>query len=245
MLLVFIYSLKVCPYKFIEKERRWRRNSLIFLFFLLNLDPTNPIAYTLSYITGNQNEDVIIPCKPTSKQFQVQLFKEGDEVTKPHNIYFDDWNRGGLSLPDFQQIINNSRPLSLSLWWFNCIFLELHIIQTFLVQTTIISGDFNAYIGTRIKNLQQNDATDYYCRLNKFKQQFTLNVRRMCISILNFLTSIHEISLYIVFLNFMRQNIACSQLLLLKKGARWTFSYYPRVYNQMRRSIENVNSVNN
>lgn len=181
-----------------------------FTLFLFNLDPTNPIAYTLSYITGNQNEDVIIPCKPTSKQFQVQLFKEGDEVTKPHNINFN----GDLSLFNFKRIINNSECCN----WANAnliIFLELHIIQTFLVQNTIIAGDFNAYIGTRIKNLQQNDATDYYCRLNKSKQQFTLNVRRMCISILIF--SVPSTKYFCTFSNFMLQNIACSRLLLLKR----------------------------
>lgn len=31
---------------------------------------------------GNQYDEIIIPCKPTSKKFEVQLFKEGNQVSK-------------------------------------------------------------------------------------------------------------------------------------------------------------------
>lgn len=31
-------------------------------------------------ITGIQNDDIIIPCKPTSKNIAVKLIKEGEEV---------------------------------------------------------------------------------------------------------------------------------------------------------------------
>ncbi len=33
-------------------------------------------------ITGFQNGDVIIPCKPTSKNVAVKLIKDGDEVNE-------------------------------------------------------------------------------------------------------------------------------------------------------------------
>lgn len=34
-------------------------------------------------ITGVQNGDIVIPCKPTSKSVEVQLVKDGDKV----NLY--------------------------------------------------------------------------------------------------------------------------------------------------------------
>lgn len=33
-------------------------------------------------ITGIQNDDIVIPCKPTSKNITVKLIKEGDEVNE-------------------------------------------------------------------------------------------------------------------------------------------------------------------
>lgn len=33
-------------------------------------------------ITGIQNDDIVIPCKPTSKNISVKLIKEGDEVNE-------------------------------------------------------------------------------------------------------------------------------------------------------------------
>lgn len=33
-------------------------------------------------ITGVQNDDIVIPCKPTSKNVAVKLIKDGDEVNE-------------------------------------------------------------------------------------------------------------------------------------------------------------------
>lgn len=63
--------------------------SLIFVVFLL-IDHGNPIANIPPVIFGYRNEDVIIPCKPTSRYASVQLYEEGHEVDsfkkKKHNV---------------------------------------------------------------------------------------------------------------------------------------------------------------
>lgn len=41
------------------------------------------VNHDFPMITGNQNGDIIIPCKPTSKNVEVRLIKDGDEV----NLY--------------------------------------------------------------------------------------------------------------------------------------------------------------
>lgn len=33
-------------------------------------------------LDGSQYQEILIPCKPTSKMWEVQLIKEGDEVTQ-------------------------------------------------------------------------------------------------------------------------------------------------------------------
>lgn len=46
-------------------------------------DPHNPLVEVMfPVIEGSQHQDVIIPCKPTSKRWEVKLIKEGDEVNK-------------------------------------------------------------------------------------------------------------------------------------------------------------------
>lgn len=52
---------------------------LIWIFEIVDAEhPIVPVSIPL--IQGNQFEDITIPCKPTSKQWEVQLFKENDEV---------------------------------------------------------------------------------------------------------------------------------------------------------------------
>lgn len=50
----------------------------IFSFFI---DMENLLVHNdFPMITGVQNGDIVIPCKPTSKNVAVKLVKEGDEV---------------------------------------------------------------------------------------------------------------------------------------------------------------------
>lgn len=45
------------------------------------LDPQHPLVpVSVPILQGNQHEDIVIPCKPTSKMWNIQLIKEGDEV---------------------------------------------------------------------------------------------------------------------------------------------------------------------
>lgn len=44
-------------------------------------DPQHPIVKVDNpFLNGAQYQDIIIPCKPTSKMWDIQLIKEGDEV---------------------------------------------------------------------------------------------------------------------------------------------------------------------
>lgn len=44
-------------------------------------DPQHPLApVTYPVLQGNQHQDIVIPCKPTARKYEVQLIKEGDEV---------------------------------------------------------------------------------------------------------------------------------------------------------------------
>lgn len=38
------------------------------------------VGASVPALQGNQYEEILIPCKPTSKNFEVQLFKEGNVV---------------------------------------------------------------------------------------------------------------------------------------------------------------------
>lgn len=38
------------------------------------------VHHDFPMITGLQNDDIVIPCKPTSKNVAVKLIKDGDEV---------------------------------------------------------------------------------------------------------------------------------------------------------------------
>lgn len=46
----------------------------------ISLDPDNVFIETQAVIHGTEKSTVIIPCKPTSKNVQVQLLKDDEEV---------------------------------------------------------------------------------------------------------------------------------------------------------------------
>lgn len=51
------------------------------MFFFRFADPQNPLVQvTNPLVNGAQYQDIVIPCKPTSKMWDIQLIKEGDEV---------------------------------------------------------------------------------------------------------------------------------------------------------------------
>lgn len=69
----YIYLLMVSNKHFCEKY--------FHITYSFNSDPRHPIAEQLvPIVSGVQDQEVIIPCKPTSKMVSVQLIKEGDEV---------------------------------------------------------------------------------------------------------------------------------------------------------------------
>lgn len=44
-------------------------------------DPQNPLVPVPNpFLNGAQYQDIVIPCKPSSKMWDIQLIKEGDEV---------------------------------------------------------------------------------------------------------------------------------------------------------------------
>lgn len=48
----------------------------------MHSDPENPIVQiNYPFVHGIQFEDVVIPCKPTSKKVQLELIKDGDVVS--------------------------------------------------------------------------------------------------------------------------------------------------------------------
>lgn len=52
-------------------------------------DSDHPLAnVNVPIVQGNRYEDVVIPCKPTSKNIEVQLIKDGDEVILHSNFIF-------------------------------------------------------------------------------------------------------------------------------------------------------------
>lgn len=49
--------------------------------FIISADPENLLVNNdYPMITGVQNDIIVIPCKPTSKNVPVQLIKDGDKV---------------------------------------------------------------------------------------------------------------------------------------------------------------------
>lgn len=57
------------------------RKLLISIFQFHFTDVENLLVHNdFPMITGVQNIDIVIPCKPTSKNVAVKLIKEGDEV---------------------------------------------------------------------------------------------------------------------------------------------------------------------
>lgn len=53
----------------------------IIIWFIVVTDPNHPLVpVSLPILNGAQYQDIVIPCKPTSKMWDVQLIKEGDEV---------------------------------------------------------------------------------------------------------------------------------------------------------------------
>lgn len=48
---------------------------------LLIADPRNPLVPVNNpFVNGAQYQEVTVPCKPSSKMWEVQLIKDGDEV---------------------------------------------------------------------------------------------------------------------------------------------------------------------
>lgn len=74
---MFTYLLKVnFDYFFLTKYF-----DLMIFFFGFVADPQHPIVKVDNpFLNGAQYQDIIIPCKPTSKMWDIQLIKEGDEV---------------------------------------------------------------------------------------------------------------------------------------------------------------------
>lgn len=56
-------------------------NKFLINFLMYSTDPQHPIVKVDNpFLNGAQYQDIIIPCKPTSKMWEIQLIKEGDEV---------------------------------------------------------------------------------------------------------------------------------------------------------------------
>lgn len=78
----YIYLLKVVNFGFnlgtlpkLNKKQNINHFSIRYTDSECRLVPSeNPI------VEGNLNEEVVIPCKPTSKKWEVELIKENDKV---------------------------------------------------------------------------------------------------------------------------------------------------------------------
>lgn len=59
----------------------WNWHHWFIFAFIFELDPQHPLApVSIPILQGNQHQDIVIPCKPTSRKYDVKLIKEGDEV---------------------------------------------------------------------------------------------------------------------------------------------------------------------
>lgn len=64
----------------IETLLRRKQAAQIYVFVEDHRHPL--VRASVPILEGNQFEELLIPCKPTSKNFEVQLFKEGNVVGK-------------------------------------------------------------------------------------------------------------------------------------------------------------------
>lgn len=68
------------PNASIETLLRQQQAAQIYVFAEDRRHPL--VSVSVPDLEGNQFDELIIPCKPSSKNFEVQLFKEGDEVSQ-------------------------------------------------------------------------------------------------------------------------------------------------------------------
>lgn len=68
------------PNENIESLLRHNQAAQIYVFVEDQRHPL--VSASVPILQGNQYEEILIPCKPTSKNVDVQLFKEGNAVSK-------------------------------------------------------------------------------------------------------------------------------------------------------------------
>lgn len=69
----------------IETLLRHQQAAQIYVFVEDRRRPL--VTASVPTLEGNQYDEIIVPCKPTSKSFEVQLFKEGSVVSNLCNIF--------------------------------------------------------------------------------------------------------------------------------------------------------------
>lgn len=69
-------NLDVCPKKFKQKAK----TLIISKNFWFTDTECRLVPSEYPIVEGNLNEEVVIPCKPTSKKWEVELIKENDKV---------------------------------------------------------------------------------------------------------------------------------------------------------------------
>lgn len=73
-------------YLFVEGNSSMEILKNVQLFFTVHTfysDPQHPLVEdVIPIVEGNQHQSVLIPCKPTSKRWDIKLIKEGDEVNR-------------------------------------------------------------------------------------------------------------------------------------------------------------------
>lgn len=75
---LFVKGKNQFGFKFLIFSLFLRNNCYISFFISDPIRPFVPVAHR--DLTGIKNEDILIPCKPISKEYEVQLFKKNDEV---------------------------------------------------------------------------------------------------------------------------------------------------------------------
>lgn len=64
------------------------KNMQFFTVQTFYLDPQHPLVEdVIPIIEGHQHQRVLIPCKPTSKRWEIKLIKEGDEVNRSSSVH--------------------------------------------------------------------------------------------------------------------------------------------------------------
>lgn len=91
----YIYLLMVFWIDEVKKKQARAIQILFKRMIFPILDPTHPVYEPISpVIEGFAGQDVLIPCKPTSKLYSVKLVKEQDEVmriVKKISHWTDNW----------------------------------------------------------------------------------------------------------------------------------------------------------